>query len=65
MEGDDEGIMLLCPFYTVTLDSHLGKISGILTIITIRISSKDKSNYYKWSFTVCDGCFDTLKSSKM
>jgi len=51
MEGDDEGIMLLCPFYTVTLDSHLGKISGILTIITIRISSKDKSNYYKWSLT--------------
>jgi len=22
-------------------------------------------NYHKWSLTVCDGCFDTLKSSKM
>ena len=21
--------------------------------------------YYKWSLTICDGCFDTLKSSKM
>jgi len=23
------------------------------------------SSYYKWSLTICDGCFDTLKSSKM
>jgi len=23
------------------------------------------SNYHKWSLTICDGCFDTLKSSKM
>ena len=22
-------------------------------------------NYHKWSLTICDGCFDTLKSSKM
>ena len=22
-------------------------------------------SYYKWSLTICDGCFDTLKSSKM
>ena len=21
--------------------------------------------YHKWSFTICDGCFDTSKSSKM
>ena len=21
--------------------------------------------YHKWSLTICDGCFDTLKSSKM
>ena len=20
--------------------------------------------YHKWSLTICDGCFDTLKSSK-
>jgi len=24
-----------------------------------------KALYHKWSFTICDGCFDTLKSSKM
>jgi len=23
------------------------------------------SLYHKWSLTICDGCFDTLKSSKM
>ena len=22
-------------------------------------------SYHKWSLTICDGCFDTLKSSKM
>jgi len=22
-------------------------------------------HYHKWSLTICDGCFDTLKSSKM
>jgi len=22
-------------------------------------------NYHKWSLTICNGCFDTLKSSKM
>ena len=24
-----------------------------------------QDDYHKWSLTVCDGCFDTLKSSKM
>ena len=24
-----------------------------------------KGGYHKWSLTICDGCFDTLKSSKM
>jgi len=24
-----------------------------------------QENYHKWSLTICDGCFDTLKSSKM
>jgi len=23
------------------------------------------TRYHKWSLTICDGCFDTLKSSKM
>jgi len=31
----------------------------ILKIIT------DIADYHKWSLTICDGCFDTLKSSKM
>jgi len=22
------------------------------------------AKYHKWSLTICDGCFDTLKSSK-
>ena len=26
---------------------------------------KAKAEYHKWSLTICDGCFDTLKSSKM
>ena len=25
----------------------------------------DLSGYHKWSLTICDGCFDTLNSSKM
>jgi len=25
----------------------------------------EDSIYHKWSLTICDGCFDTLKSSKM
>ena len=25
----------------------------------------NKGYYHKWSLTICDGCFDTLKSSKM
>jgi len=24
-----------------------------------------EGKYHKWSLTICDGCFDTLKSSKM
>ena len=24
-----------------------------------------KATYHKWSLTICDWCFDTLKSSKM
>ena len=24
-----------------------------------------ETEYHKWSLTICDGCFDTLKSSKM
>jgi len=27
-------------------------------------SLKDR-DYHKWSLTICDGCFDTLNSSKM
>ena len=26
---------------------------------------KSTQGYHKWSLTICDGCFDTLKSSKM
>jgi len=28
-------------------------------------SGSGVSLYHKWSLTICDGCFDTLKSSKM
>ena len=33
---------------------------------TVNVASRSKDNdYHKWSLTICDGCFDTLKSSKM
>jgi len=32
---------------------------------TERMKSATEEVYHKWSLTICDGCFDTLKSSKM
>ena len=29
------------------------------------MAMSDLGEYHKWSLTICDGCFDTLKSSKM
>ena len=31
----------------------------------LRIPNDEDPSYHKWSLTICDGCFDTLKSSKM
>jgi len=31
----------------------------------ISVLTSSTSNYHKWSLTICDGCFDTLNSSKM
>jgi len=31
----------------------------------IPYSANVPADYHKWSLTICDGCFDTLKSSKM
>jgi len=33
--------------------------------MTIGVEKLDMHKYHKWSLTICDGCFDTLKSSKM
>jgi len=38
---------------------------GIWPIIVGIRERKRKEEYHKWSLTICDGCFDTLKSSKM
>ena len=45
----------------------LPSLSDSLSII-LKIQTDEtqlKMNYHKWSLTVCDGYFDTLKSSKM
>ena len=31
----------------------------------IHALSYGQESYHKWLLTICDGCFDTLKSSKM
>jgi len=33
--------------------------------IELRALRSCRDRYHKWSLTICDGCFDTLKSSKM
>jgi len=40
------------PYRTVQIDVSLATVSNM-------------SKYHKWSLTICDGCFDTLNSSKM
>ena len=43
-------------------------LTDILSFVDDRLlisQEKSYSLYYKWSLTICDGCFDTLKSSKM
>jgi len=45
---------------TLLTVSSLGKQSMILGYTWLK-----DHNYHKWSLTICDGCFDTLKSSKM
>ena len=30
-----------------------------------RMACMTKPQYHKWLLTICDGCFDTLKSSKI
>jgi len=36
-----------------------------LLFISVRQRELVRVLYHKWSLTICDGCFDTLKSSKM
>jgi len=36
-----------------------------LSTWTWRVIKSSQAKYHKWSLTICDGCFDTLKSSKM
>ena len=36
-----------------------------LPLISKLVSQLCRARYHKWSLTICDGCFDTLKSSKM
>jgi len=41
-------------------------ISSVENLMGTLSSSLCQSlNYHEWSLTICDGCFDTLKSSKM
>jgi len=47
-------------------DSHDNWVRGLLLYnIKNPIGLGIKTMYHKWSLTICDGCFDTLKSSKM
>jgi len=41
------------------------KTSFILVIDSMNHIAFVYIKYHKWSLTICDGCFDTLKSSKM
>jgi len=38
---------------------------SINIMIILVVMGNSMSSYHKWSLTICDGCFDTLKSSKM
>ena len=42
-------------FYSTTLENSR----------KFTINSNKLGKYHKWSLTICDGCFDTLKSSKI
>ena len=45
---------------------HLGTKPDALTRRWDVYPKRGNNGYYhKWSLTICDGCFDTLKSSKM
>jgi len=37
----------------------------LFSIVLKPVEHKVIGYYHKWSLTICDGCFDTLKSSKM
>ena len=48
--------------------SHLclDELNTIMTQVPMPSPPKTVDpQYHKWSLTICDGCFDTLKSSKM
>ena len=38
---------------------------SINIMIILVVIGNSMFSYHKWSLTICDGCFDTLKSSKM
>ena len=46
-------------------DKHLAKKFPDPTPVEASASKVIEPSYHKWSLTICDGCFDTLKSSKM
>jgi len=66
------GGFLCLTFFVVSLLCNLDKIlqgtEGNSSIIPPSLSlavALELNGYHKWSLTICDGCFDTSKSSKM
>ena len=43
----------------------VNKLTKMVHFIPTIEKTSAEGLYYKWSLTICDGCFDTLKSSKM
>jgi len=42
-----------------------GKGGAPCTGKSVPTEEEETEEYHKWSLTICDGCFDTLNSSKM
>ena len=55
-------LLSLSPFYCF---QFLSNICCYTSCLITWIISCHESFYHKWSLTICNGCFDTLKSSKM
>jgi len=46
-------------------EKHIQSLIESVHALVSRSGYQRKFLYHKWSLTICDGCFDTSKSSKM